>query len=678
MSRAICNSGPKVHPRERGEAVRLSIEELNGRGPSPRARGSRAVAPGQLAEPRSIPASAGKPRRRRARRSSRVVHPRERGEAGARIPLAPAAAGPSPRARGSQCRRRAGGGRVGSIPASAGKPRPSRRRRDRSGVHPRERGEASSIQSGRLQVQGPSPRARGSPPGGDRRDRGGGSIPASAGKPPASSLAGCRCRVHPRERGEARLAGTGATAVEGPSPRARGSPCGSDRSTNGKGSIPASAGKPCACPVPAQTGQVHPRERGEAAAVRRRANRLAGPSPRARGSRRRPAPHAPVGGSIPASAGKPARAATTPANVEVHPRERGEAPAVMVSCQPVVGPSPRARGSPGHRPRKQCRLGSIPASAGKPASPSPCARWLQVHPRERGEASGNCPSQPYSSGPSPRARGSRLRRQRGERRAGSIPASAGKPAAGRAGSATCWVHPRERGEARRAGTPSGAPSGPSPRARGSRAAEAAIERRQGSIPASAGKPTRSRQWRSRPGVHPRERGEARQPPLCDGSIGGPSPRARGSLAERPGDQRRLGSIPASAGKPRTASHRSRWGGVHPRERGEAAAARVQLRMPMGPSPRARGSLSVLDPRVSPLRSIPASAGKPLHRRRRARDRGVHPRERGEACSRMASRWPRRGPSPRARGSRVAWVLERTGDGSIPASAGKPRRRIRPA
>ena len=314
-----------VHPRERGEAVRLSIEELNGRGPSPRARGSRAVAPGQLAEPRSIPASAGKPRRRRARRSSRVVHPRERGEADQRRSQRYASRGPSPRARGSL-------------------PQP-----DQVPSFPR-------------------------------------SIPASAGKPPPSARGGWWRRVHPRERGEAQVDRGLQHVPRGPSPRARGSRAQDGVDVGGVGSIPASAGKPIVMVMLAFSPGVHPRERGEAPRRLIWRSPRWGPSPRARGSRYSPCGPDGIQGSIPASAGKPPRTSRSMPGPRVHPRERGEA---VVGTSRVVdfeGPSPRARGSRGRVPDGADETGSIPASAGKPGGAMPASSTSWVHPRERGEA----------------------------------------------------------------------------------------------------------------------------------------------------------------------------------------------------------------------------------------------------------------------------------------------------
>ena len=196
--------------------------------------------------------------------------------------------------------------------------------------------------------------------------------------------------------------------------------------------------------------------------------------------------------------------------------------------------------------------------------------------------------------------------------------------------------------------------GPSPRARGSPHANARVLPLAGSIPASAGKPCHRSSLSPAPEVHPRERGEARSSSSAFKTSSGPSPRARGSLVDYVGHQPKVGSIPASAGKPLAGSrHHHHHGRVHPRERGRSHVSNQSSPMSS--------------------RSIPASAGKPtpgrccrgrasVHPRERGEARcrqtagygtTVHPRERGEAVPETDElRFPR-SPSPRARGSRHA-------------------------
>ena len=160
---------------------------------------------------------------------------------------------------------------------------------------------------------------------------------------------------------------------------------------------------------------------------------------------------------------------------------------------------------------------SIPACAGKPALrlESRQRYVAKVHPRVRGEASGRRESvaSVYV--------------------AGSIPACAGKPFTSAAESLSHYRW------------------GPSPRARGSRlrSPHRVLSAHDGSIPACAGKPARHRHDPSALRVHPRVRGEAHDPGAADAPVRGPSPRARGSLAAAAQHRRSFGSIPACAGKP---------------------------------------------------------------------------------------------------------------------------------
>ena len=327
----------------------------------------------------------------------------------------------------------------GSIPASAGKPNRPRTSRWGAPVHPRERGEAVRDLDAAPLAMGPSPRARGSHVLEGHIHPAIGSIPASAGKPTRRRSPAAPARVHPRERGEARDRTARRPASSGPSPRARGSRLHGGREQVGRGSIPASAGKPSRRPTAPRCSGVHPRERGEAVAADGRSATCTGPSPRARGSQARVARPSGALGSIPASAGKPPSDVPTGQTRWVHPRERGEAcrsidqseptngPSPRVLVPVASGPSPRARGSLCRLDARDHLLGSIPASAGKPCQPPARSRVRGVHPRERGEAGATRPADGDSAGPSPRARGSRCRPHGARERPGSIPASAGKP-----------------------------------------------------------------------------------------------------------------------------------------------------------------------------------------------------------------------------------------------------------
>ena len=183
--------------------------------------------------------------------------------------------------------------------------------------------------------------------------------------------------------------------------------------------------------------------------------------------------------------------------------------------------------------------------------------------------------------------------------------------------ATCTarVHPRERGESRRAGRWQPRVRGPSPRARGILRPFSLRTSRLRSIPASAGNPKVCPRETPPPRVHPRERGESTDTPSRGRQGRGPSPRARGILLHPTRLQACGGSIPASAGNPRVRVSPHREHRVHPRERGESRFSFGRFSFGRGPSPRARGILIRRLRRRSGPRSIPASAGNPIGRRR---------------------------------------------------------------
>ena len=151
----------------------------------------------------------------------------------------------------------------------------------------------------------------------------------------------------------------------------------------------------------------------------------------------------------------------------------------------------------------------------------------------------------------------------------------------------------------------------------------------GSIPAPAGKPTHSRphSWPGR--VYPRACGETPDSPDADTAVTGLSPRLRGNPVHRASCRGGHGSIPAPAGKPPLwkPDRVVRW--VYPRACGETGGEGIRKQCKEGLSPRLRGNHASWREQLSEQRSIPAPAGKP--RRRQAQDNRVqvYPRACGE-------------------------------------------------
>ena len=273
----------------------------------------------------------------------------------------------------------------------------------------------------------------------------------------------------------------------GPSPRRRGSPSPKWPPRASSGSIPAQAGEPSEYASESLSIRVHPRAGGGAPPTKTTSRRPPGPSPRRRGSRSRGRHAGRQRGSIPAQAGEPRPAEPRRSPRRVHPRAGGGAIGNTHKVPAVGGPSPRRRGSPltqmEHRPAR----GSIPAQAGEPRQERGCFRYhgsipaqagepprplgwralFGVHPRAGGGAMFGIGAVERTRGPSPRRRGSLIKRGPRMGPVGSIPAQAGEPAA--------------RWSARRAG-------GSIPAQAGSHAGRPGEIGHLGSIPAQAGEP----------------------------------------------------------------------------------------------------------------------------------------------------------------------------------------------
>ena len=206
-------------------------------------------------------------------------------------------------------------------------------------------GGARSSTARQADATGPSPRVRGSPRPDNHRAPLRGSIPACAGEP-SSRLPSVAIRwVHPRVCGGAIIYSTPRKAVQGPSPRVRGSPGVARNALCLVGSIPACAGEPRPPPRLPRPKRVHPRVCGGASAPSVETQSSQGPSPRVRGSRRARTARRQRSRSIPACAGEPAIRSPPPGSPPVHPRVCGGANPAFPDSLQCCGPSPRVRGS---------------------------------------------------------------------------------------------------------------------------------------------------------------------------------------------------------------------------------------------------------------------------------------------------------------------------------------------
>ena len=172
-----------------------------------------------------------------------------------------------------------------------------------------------------------------------------------------------------------------------------------------------------------------------------------------------------------------------------------------------------------------------------------------------------------------------------------------------------------------------------------------------SIPASAGQPFTETHRTARREVYPRECGAAIWPYDSLDDADGLSPRVRGSLTSLVSQATYEGSIPASAGQPRAIASPTRSCQVYPRECGAANGHHVVFHARIGLSPRV--------------------AGQPARAWHRLDADEVYPRECGAATARSREVMLVWGLSPRVRGSRLNLAIHHCKRRSIPASAGQP-------
>ena len=387
------------------------------------------------------------------------------------------------------------------------------------------------------------------------------------------------CGVYPRVCGGAFTRWDRLDPAEGLSPRVRGSRHALDRGADRTRSIPACAGEPPRLAIRAASGRVYPRVCGGAAIARAGKRSAAGLSPRVRGSLSLSRRSMPSTGSIPACAGEPWAPRRCAARCWVYPRVCGGALASLGVLDPLLGLSPRVRGSRCADRGRVPGSGSIPACAGEPIPRERFMTRHRVYPRVCGGAAALKP-----------IKGHHKR---------SIPACAGEPQVLDDEAGDGRVYPRVCGGARVSGLSVTVPEGLSPRVRGSPYRKGVVHAYERSIPACAGEPS----WRHRRGrwggVYPRVCGGAERAWSIGALHPGLSPRVRGSRLRNHQTCGRRGSIPACAGEPRAARRCRPAVRVYPRVCGGARLTDSARPGGRGLSPRVRGS---------PKQPVPARRG----------------------------------------------------------------------
>ena len=172
------------------------------------------------------------------------------------------------------------------------------------------------------------------------------------------------------------------------------------------------------------------------------------------------------------------------------------------------------RGKPACRVKLDPLPRLIPAHAGKTRFGAPQARSAGAHPRSCGENAPGIASASWFQGSSPRTRGKHAPVGEGFFFPGLIPAHAGKTGTASSRSSRPRAHPRSRGENSVVALAYLARRGSSPLTRGKPFRVCQAGKREGLIPAHAGKT----HWESPPArpprAHPRSRGENLNSMVC--------------------------------------------------------------------------------------------------------------------------------------------------------------------
>ena len=254
---------------------------------------------------------------------------------------------------------------------------------------------------------------------------------------------------------------------------------------------------------------------------------------------------------------------------------------------------------------------------------------------------------------------------------GSIPACAGEPRKRRPRWHSDRVYPRVCGGTRGGASDGGTLWGLSPRVRGNRGSATKFAIASGSIPACAGEPGNNSLLLPYIRVYPRVCGGTRLFFPCLSPLSGLSPRVRGNLAYPNALAFYWGSIPACAGEPRHHEGSRRYARVYPRVCGGTVENLGVERTYTGLSPRVRGNLAGSVLVVGGDGSIPACAGEPVSSFCTSLLSWVYPRVCGGTMDVLRYHIPQEGLSPRVRGNPGSVAEISAQHGSIPACAGEP-------
>ena len=230
-------------------------------------------------------------------------------------------------------------------------------------------------------------------------------IPAHAGNTKVRTRGNGTNAVHPRTRGEHITFSTQNVPSTGSSPHTRGTQRMPGRARTPDRFIPAHAGNTRTRRDVRAGRPVHPRTRGEHLPQISQIVTVFGSSPHTRGTLVAYVPDGWDMRFIPAHAGNTLSRRGLEHISTVHPRTRGEHFSTDDFTATKDGSSPHTRGTHMKTLRERQNIRFIPAHAGNTCNPSKPLVNSTVHPRTRGEHSGNSPTRQSGRGSSPHTRG---------------------------------------------------------------------------------------------------------------------------------------------------------------------------------------------------------------------------------------------------------------------------------
>mgnify|MGYP000995201251 CR=1 FL=1 len=374
-----------VHPHGRGEHDSDALDQNYNDGSSPRAWGTPAKQSQAMIDRRFIPTGVGNTRGAECTRSHATVHPHGRGEHVRCDLIGAGGFGSSPRAWGTRLPPRPAGARHRFIPTGVGNTSSIWRCSSAPAVHPHGRGEHSIVDVAVNSKHGSSPRAWGTHPAPSPRPSRRRFIPTGVGNTGKLRPMSCTTTVHPHGRGEHLNFETRRMNSDGSSPRAWGTPypiaCPRDTARF----IPTGVGNTVRTHGRRPQWTVHPHGRGEHLLKATTNDIRSGSSPRAWGTRPARATLAAAGRFIPTGVGNTLRERAGGTGEPVHPHGRGEHGGAPQYSSAADGSSPRAWGTRGPRVAAEASERFIPTGVGNTPTRVRRSYGSPVHPHGRGE-----------------------------------------------------------------------------------------------------------------------------------------------------------------------------------------------------------------------------------------------------------------------------------------------------